>query len=87
MNAPTKDDGEFTVERGVSPPVAEGRVRYPWHDMAAGDSFFVKCDRPYDTQRNTLGTSGRNYCMTHAPTLRVSVRVVDGGLRVWLLTK
>lgn len=35
------NNGEIKVEKGFAIPTLKANSKYPWHDLAIGDSFFV----------------------------------------------
>lgn len=67
------------VESGIELPKRSGggSVKYPLAKMAVGDSFLIPADR--------VGPSTRGSVMGSAKRqgVKVSIRIVDGGLRVW----
>ncbi len=72
----------FEVEKGVPmpKPVRAGRqTKYPWKELAVGDSFFVPADavKP-QSARGAVRTANRIYA-----DRRFATRTVEGGIRVW----
>lgn len=62
---------EIKVEKGISIPLKKS-AKYPWNEMAVGDSFFVAGRSSYFPMK-TCDAKGRKFTQ----------RMVDGGLRVW----
>lgn len=56
--------------------------RYPFANMAIGDSFFVKCGKKtLATKRSSIYGA---YCRYYEEdNIIVSIKKVDGGLRCW----
>lgn len=81
--------GKFTImvkiEKGIEIPkknTGSGRkYKFPWNKMEVGDSFFVKGDAKI--QGRTCFQSAYRYKKRNSPEFGVSVRKVDGGIRVW----
>ena len=72
----------FEVEKGLPVPKAVRAPRpskYPWEELAVGDSFLVPTDtiKP-GAVRNATWKANRTY-----PDRRFVTREVDGGTRVW----
>ena len=67
---------EFKIEKNIPMPTNRGPVsRYPLKDMEIGDSFFV-------AGRDHAARNIRGVLQRHRPK-RFSVRMQDGGIRVW----
>ena len=66
------------IEKGVPPPLAEGRKRltYPWSKMEVGDSFFVAGKKRHDL------VSAMKLATRKLQAGFVSAQV-EGGVRVW----
>lgn len=78
---------EFKIEKGVEIPTdnpGRGRNsrRYPFHDMAVGDSFFVPCDA---REVRSVQSAGRNHTRRHGHAFITRRRTEDGveGVRFW----
>ena len=72
----------YKIEKGVSVPTitrAKQPVKYPWKELAVGDSFLVPTGavKPQSV-RAAVGQANRTY-----PDRRFTSRTVDGGVRVW----
>jgi hypothetical protein len=71
---------EFQIEKGVPlPPLAvvSGRpTKYPWTEMAVGDSFFVP-------GQSSVKFSGNITSAKKMTGFKFTTRTVDGGVRVW----
>jgi hypothetical protein len=69
------------IERNVQMPPAEGgpgrKCRYPFSDMAVGESLFAK-------DENSAGSLAMAaYAYAHRSGKKFSARKADGGCRVW----
>lgn len=71
--------GEFKIEDGIPIPQSGTINRYPWKQLAVGQSFFV----PNGT-RTAIGAciAGANKSK-HNNGAKFSLRSVEGGVRVW----
>jgi hypothetical protein len=68
----------FTIDKNIPiPPVNNGGTLYPFDAMKVGDSFFI----PKDLVGKSTGHSVRQCALRRK--IGVTVRQVDGGLRVW----
>ena len=67
----------YQIEVGV--PLPKPRIKYPFADMQINDSFFVASD-PYDQKLQRLISAHSNNYLGKG---KVTVRRVNGGLRVW----
>jgi hypothetical protein len=66
-----------TTQIDANIPIPTGRrTRYPWAEMAVGDSFLTK-----DASRNSLQAQATRY--GKQLDRRFTVRAVDDGFRVW----
>jgi hypothetical protein len=72
--------GEIKIEKGVpiSFPKMGRPTKYPWADMAPGDSFFV----PVDSGNIELRRQCLRRCAT-AQKIKIATRKENGGLRIW----
>ena len=71
---------EITINHGIPVPRAACALKYPFRFMANGDSFFVesaKCPKEI----------WNFYACAKRIGIRVAVRKVPGGLRVWKIGK
>ena len=73
----------FAIDKGIPVPNGEGKSKYPFADMAVGDSFLVpfvagKSHEYTDKRlRSSAAIAQRRY------EAKFVVRVVDGGVRCW----
>ena len=65
----------ITIEDDV--PLPTPKTHYPFHEMEVGQSFFVAGGR-MRTVSPALSAHSRRH-----PPKRFTLRVVDGGVRVW----
>lgn len=74
-----KETFMFKIKRGIDiPPPNAGRpIKYPWSDMAIGDSFAV----PRDI-RATVVTAARGYSQRH-PDYKFIARNIGDETRIW----
>jgi hypothetical protein len=71
------DTTEFPIEKGIPiPSVRGGKIeKYPWSQLAVGDSFFVPPG---------MRISGyRGYRSRKGDGKKFTTRKMDGGIRVW----
>lgn len=75
-NLPVKIGG---IEKGVQRPPVNGvaRSRYPLRDMEVGDSFLVS------GEVKLTRVSGRVYYAAKKLNIKVSIHVVEDGIRIW----
>ena len=67
------------IEKNI--PIPEKRRTYPLDELDIGDSFLVQVPKEeIKSARNKLSASVSNASKTGS---KFTVRVVDGGLRVW----
>lgn len=73
--------GKFVIEKGIPVPPIQKKNKngYPFEHMDVGDSFFVKTDDKGDHIR--LTSSVHSFGRIHG--MKFSIRMVDGGSRVW----
>ena len=64
----------ITIDKGV--PLQTNRQKYPFAQMAIGDSFFVA-----DISSLKLSSAASYWDKRHGT--KFTVRKVDGGVRVW----
>jgi hypothetical protein len=74
------------IQRGIPIPMricCHRPVRYPFLQMAIGDSFFVPVEDPADGRetRRTIAKSARR--RTREKGWKFSLRIVEGGVRCW----
>ena len=69
----------YEIERGVEMPVIKKTAKYPFKDLAVGDSFFVPDEAGMSGRRmhSTAYNYGKRYGM------KFVARRVEGGMRVW----
>lgn len=65
----------YTVDKGVPLPKSASQAKYPWSEMAVGDSFFV----PSMTESARGGLTS----IAKSRGIKISTRKMDGGIRVW----
>jgi hypothetical protein len=65
----------FEIEHDVPPPACASVRRYPWREMAIGDSFVLPA--PHSNPWAMAANAGRKYGM------RFVTRTVKGGWRIW----
>lgn len=71
---------EIKIEKGIpQPPTKGGKKKYPFGEMAIGDSFLVPTDN------NGAGSvrCAASYYGSRHPGFKFVVRMVDGGCRCW----
>ncbi len=78
-------NGEIKVESGIPMPpprVAPRAWKYPWHEMAAGDSFFISGadKRDIERARQAAWHTGNRY------GFKFTTRREGDGIRVWRLS-
>lgn len=74
---------EKDVELTVSMSGKGRAAKYPFADMVSGDSFFVPCEKEAMSKtRESIRNSAR-----YQNVYRVAIRAVDGGIRVWCITR
>ena len=69
----------YEIERGVEMPVIKKTAKYPFKELAVGDSFFVPDEAGMSGRRmhSTAYNYGKRYGM------KFVARRVEGGMRVW----
>ena len=69
----------YEIERGVEMPVIKKTAKYPFKELAVGDSFFVPDADGLSGRRmhSTAYNYGKRYGM------KFVARRVEGGMRVW----
>ena len=81
--------GEFKIEKNIKRPqqyMGRGRkLKYPFHDMKVGDSFFIPVADQNNIQKvGSIVRNAANMARMRNKTIgRFSTRAVDGGVRVW----
>jgi hypothetical protein len=73
---------EFKIEDNVPTPAARGYRKYPFDDMAVGNSFFVGCAQ-VDSEAEHTRISNAAWRAGHKKGKKFTVRTVEGGIRVW----
>lgn len=83
----------YELEAGVPIPPARRTgdggagpgLKYPWPDMLVRESFSVEVARweKPRTVSNRLRAAARGWAIRNAPDKAFTVRIVDGGVRVW----
>jgi hypothetical protein len=68
------------IEKGIPLEHTSGR-KYLWAQMENNDSFFVPCD-----PGGVFSTRQSIYASAKRAGVKVSVRKMPGGLRVWRVT-
>lgn len=80
---------DIRIDHGVEMPEGNrptGDRKYPWPDMMVGDSFFVPVgpEQQYKNVASALYGSAHYYRKTSVhKRFQISVRGVEGGIRVW----
>lgn len=70
---------DIVIEKGVPiPAVKKRRMKYPWMEMAVGDSFVFPYDDMHSATVNVY-TANRRY----KPKTFKTGRDADGQIRVW----
>ena len=75
---------DIKIEKGIAlPPKKGGVCKYPLHDMEVGDSFFATDEKGLGirTLQAHVCSAVANFKKRHGK--RFSVRIGDGGVRVW----
>ncbi len=76
----------FKVENNIAIPTRSSK--YPFADMNVNDSFFIPTTNPVK-ERARVHASYRGWCFARHMFIhqrKISVRVIEGGLRVWRVT-
>lgn len=73
----------YEIEDGIEVPVIS-RAKYPWREMAVGQSFFVK-NRSGDGRRTHQHMCSVAWAAKKRLGMKFSTRRVEGGVRVWRL--
>ena len=78
----------ITIEKEVPVPERnyygnKGNGKYPFATMVQGDSFFVPCLK----EKIPSIRASIYHCSKRQGIEKVAVRAVDGGIRVWCITK
>ena len=84
LAAPAPGRG-FTVEKGIPLP-SGSRLggRYPFADMAPGDSFLAPCeDSKVKSLCSSISTAARTWVKANGGTRKFTVRAAKGGVRCW----
>ena len=74
----------FEIETSVPVPEKGSRKKYPFSEMAVGDSFLVPCDG--DTRVRTQATTCsavKDFRNSQENGWAGRTSMVDGGVRVW----
>lgn len=66
----------FEIEKGIPAPAS--RSKFPFGDMAVGDSFFV----PHGNA-SALSNAACSWSRYTKKPYKFSARTVDGGARIW----
>jgi hypothetical protein len=69
------------IEKTVPMPRRTGPgapFKYPWRDMAVGDSFFVK-----NQTTQQISSTARSWGERQTPPIKFSTRTENDGVRVW----
>jgi len=83
----------FKVEKGIEVPRSASHTgtRYPWMEMGEGDSFLVEATEEVKHKASArVQVAGYAWLKRNPDThghLRVSTRMVEGGIRVWFVAK
>lgn len=67
------------IESGVPLEKSRTSKKYPFAQMAVGDSFFF--DELPDVE--SAQSAGKGYAKRHNPDFRMTRRKVEGGYRLW----
>lgn len=71
---------EFKIESGVPMPNTKGRKgKYPFAEMAIGDSF----ELPKGSPKTTVLNAANNWAKRHNKKARFSIRYHNEILRIW----
>lgn len=79
----------FAVEKGIPriKPTGTGLTKYPFGEMAVGDSFFVRCASADVLKvKNRIRSATRVFRRRHIKTAHFEVRSVSGGARCWRIS-
>lgn len=68
----------YEISSDVPLPITLRRTRWPWASMKVGDSFLVQDIG----DRGSIASAASYYGKRH-PGFKVTIRKVEGGLRVW----
>lgn len=84
---------EYKVESGVPiprPSYGPGLTpTYPWREMDIGDSFLVTPREGEDIEAcaNRVRSAAARWLSRNRPGVRHVTRTVDGGIRVWFVSR
>ncbi len=67
----------FKIETGKRIPPPKTTNKYPFKEMAVGDSFLIPCKGINEVKKAQVNVHGS------ARKIRIATRKEDGGLRVW----
>lgn len=74
----------YKIESGIPiAPTKRAKSRFPFAEMKEGDSFFI----PSSAFKNFNSARQSIYASSYAAGVKVRVRQVEGGLRVWMIEK
>jgi hypothetical protein len=71
----------YKIEKNIKIPEETSGAMYPLHELEVGDSFFVPMSEDGRSGRR-LQTAASGYMRRH-PGIKLIVRTVEGGTRVW----
>lgn len=71
---------EFKIDKDLPIPRRRNGRRYPWREMAVGDSVFIPCENG-ETPEKTVMRLGNSF--VYARPFRFTRRREEGGVRVW----
>ena len=73
------------IEKNVKIPEVHSKIRYPWPDMAVGDSVLIQAEKGeklYNLKRK-VGPSARYYGEKTGKVFKTLIDHGEGGVRVW----
>lgn len=70
------------IEKGIPLPNKQVRTpKYPFRDMAVGDSFFIKSTHP-ESARKKVSAAATMFCKINEG-YKFKTQVFEGGVRTW----
>lgn len=81
----------FKIEQNVPLPVIPrgapvAPVKYPWHELNIGDSFFVPLvDKTIMSIRGSINIDLKKFTNQSGSKIKITTRAIDNGVRVWRL--
>ncbi len=73
------------IEKGVSIPEVHSDIKYPWPEMAVGDSVFIQPEKGQDLPHllRKVGPSARYYGEKTEKRFKTMLDRENNGVRIW----